>query len=146
MSAGPQTDGGGGGDDASGGSPLSLSGVFSTYIDRSNPRLLGKVDFLGIAGVLFRAGVYTAFAALIAIPLAFAGAFEEVMDALGFAAFELPAQFLIATLRDLQGAAIAIAAGELPVFEAFALPVSAAAALGPALVVAVAIALAWGFD
>lgn len=138
MSAGPQPDNGGGS------SGPSLTDIFWSYVDADNPNLLAKIDFLGLISRFGRAGFYGLMAALVGIPLAIVGAFVEVVDAAALAFFEAPAAAFVRTLGNLQAAAMAAARGEVAAFELFGLPVSAVAALGPALVIAVVIYLAWG--
>lgn len=125
---------------------MSLADQFWQHVDPNNPRLLGKVDFLGLIGTLGRAGFLGLVAGLVAIPLAVAGAFEEIVQAVGFGFLVAPAQGFVQWLTVLQSIALNAAAGDLPAFEVFALPASAVSALGPVLVLAFVIALAWGFE
>lgn len=118
--------------------------ILGSFIDPTADSLLAKVDFLGLIATFGKAGVGALIIGLVSIPLALAGAFEELVDALGFTFLEAPAIAFQQSLVVVQTRAVAVAAGDLGVFELFALPASAVAALGPIVVVAVVAALVLG--
>lgn len=137
MSTSPQPDNGSG---SSGG------GVrFGDFIHPEADTLFGKVDFAGMLAAFGKAGLVGFFTFLAGIALAFQQSIGNIFEAAtaGWRSVGIAYQ---AVLADVQTRALAVAVSDLGGFEFLALPASAAAALGPALVISFVIALAWGFD
>lgn len=130
MSSSGQLDSGGGG----GGFSLS------EFIRPNANRLFARIDFLGFIERVGGAAALAIYTTIIAIPLGLAGAFDQLLGGFEFSLVATTDAF-VGFLIQLSTGAQAAAAGDLGQFEVFALPVSAAAAVGPVLAVIVVFVL-----
>jgi hypothetical protein len=126
-------EGGGGGD----GSDGSRFGILN-YIDRDNPSLLGKVDFVGMVRNAFRSIVVLLSLSWAAFVVGIRDAFLLVANTLMSGYTAVYTELVTGPLAAQEAAADA-AAGELSVFGLFALPVGVAVALGSLLAAVVVI-------
>lgn len=109
---------------------------------QGNPRLLDKVDFGGIVGTTIRSIVLVVFLSLIGAIQAITRAAIGVINALE-STITLIALAPSMTLSEVQRQAVAIAARDIVLFEAFALPAGAVVALATVAVVAFFYSVFW---
>lgn len=138
MSSSGQLDSGGAG------GPNPWDELFERYLDRSNPNLLGKVDFGGILADSGRAIVAAVFVGISSIILAVFTGVRTVIDAAetGMETVLLSVGLSPQQLIQPAQAATAAAVGEAGVLG---LPVGVGTQLASFGVLALVIALAWGW-
>lgn len=110
---------------------------FDRFVDRSNPRLSGKVDFGGIIGTTINALILTVFLGLVGVTQSAQRAFSTTVEAFN-SMIRLILSAPTLTLAEIQQRAVAIAAMEILTFDLFALPVGVVAALAAIGVLAIA--------